>query len=85
MPGSLSTPWFVCELDELALLPGRYRINAAILWNGEYQDHLEAAAYFNVEHGEFGGRPAPQESGYGNLLMHHRWITPSLDLRGGLQ
>ena len=76
--GSLPTPKFVCELDELALLPGRYRINAAILWNGEYQDHLEAAAYFNVEHGEFGGRPAPQESGYGNLLMHHRWVTPSL-------
>ena len=74
--GSLSTSRFACELDELTLLPGRYRINAAILWNGEYQDHLEAAAYFNVEHGEFGGRPAPKESGYGNLLIHHRWTTP---------
>ena len=76
---------FVCELDELALLPGRYRINTAILWNGEYQDHLEAAAYFNVEHGEFGGRPAPVESGYGNLLMHHRWVTPSLEPGEGLR
>jgi lipopolysaccharide transport system ATP-binding protein len=69
---------FVCQLDELSLLPGRYRINAAIMWNGEYQDHLEAAAYFNVEQGEFGGRPAPKETGYGNLLIHHRWITPEL-------
>lgn len=68
---------FVCQLDELTLLPGRYRINAAILWNGEYQDHLEAAAYFNVEDGEFGGRPAPKESGYGNMLIHHRWTTPA--------
>ena len=67
---------FVCQLDELTLLPGRYRINAAILWNGEYQDHVEAAAYFNVENGEFGGRPAPRESGYGNMLIHHRWTTP---------
>ena len=78
--GDLSEPLnssrFVCEIYELTLLPGRYRINAAILWNGEYQDHLEAAAYFNVEDGEFGGRPAPKESGYGNMLIHHRWTTP---------
>jgi lipopolysaccharide transport system ATP-binding protein len=72
----LNTSEFVCELDELTLLPGRYRINAAILWNDEYQDHLEAAAYFTVEDGEFGGRPAPKVSGYGNLLIHHRWTTP---------
>jgi lipopolysaccharide transport system ATP-binding protein len=72
---ALSSSRFVCEIDELSLLPGRYRINAAILWNGEYQDHLEAAAYFNVEDGEFGGRPAPKESGYGNVLIPHRWRT----------
>ena len=74
---SLTSNRFVCEIDELTLLPGRYRINAAILWNGEYQDHLEAAAYFNVEEGEFGGRPAPKESGYGSTLIHHRWTTPA--------
>jgi lipopolysaccharide transport system ATP-binding protein len=74
--GALSVSPFICELDELTLLPGRYRINAAILWKGEYQDHVEAAAYFNVEDGEFGGRPAPKESGYGNMLIYHRWTTP---------
>jgi len=78
LPGSLPSTQFVCELDELTLLPGRYRINAALVWNGEYQDHLEAAAYFHVEDGEFGGRPAPKESGYGALLIHHRWTTPTL-------
>lgn len=67
---------FICEMDELSLMPGRYRINTAIMWNGELQDHLEAAAYFNVEQGQFGGRPAPKEMGYGNLLIHHRWIAP---------
>ena len=77
--GALHTSQFVCELDELTLLPGRYRVNAAVLWNGEYQDHLEAAAYFNVEDGEFGGRPAPKESGYGTLLIQHRWTTPKLE------
>jgi lipopolysaccharide transport system ATP-binding protein len=74
---SLSSSRFVCELDELTLLPGRYRINAAILWNGEYQDHLEAAAYFNVEDGEFGGRAAPSENRYGNVLIRHRWTSPA--------
>ena len=76
--GSRHRSRFVCELNELTLLPGRYRINAAILWNGEYQDHLEAASYFNVENGEFRGRPAPKESGYGNVLIHHRWTTPDI-------
>ena len=76
--GALNLSRFACELDELTLLPGRYRINAAILWNSEYQDHVEAAAYFNVEDGEFGGRPASKESGYGNMLIHHRWTTPTL-------
>jgi lipopolysaccharide transport system ATP-binding protein len=74
---------FVCEMDELTLMPGRYRINVAIMWKGELQDHIEAAAYFNVEQGEFGGRPAPKEMGYGNLLIHHRWTTP--ELKGNLQ
>jgi lipopolysaccharide transport system ATP-binding protein len=67
---------FICEMDELSLMPGRYRINTAIMWNGELQDHLEAAAYFNVEQGQFGGRPVPKEMGFGNLLIHHRWIAP---------
>lgn len=77
VPGSedvpLDAPRIVCQLDELNLLPGRYRINAAIHWNGEYQDHLEGAAYFTVEQGEFGGRPAPEDTGYGKVLVHHRW------------
>ena len=31
-------------------------------------------------HGEFGGRPASKESGYGNMLIHHRWTAP--DVKG---
>ena len=34
-PGTVS-----CELDELLLLPGRYRINVALYLEGELQDHV---------------------------------------------
>jgi lipopolysaccharide transport system ATP-binding protein len=66
---------FICEMDELTLMPGRYRINAAIMWNGELQDHLEAAAYLMSSKGSL-EPSAPKEMGYGNLLIQHRWITP---------
>jgi lipopolysaccharide transport system ATP-binding protein len=68
---------FICELDELPLLPGRYRINVAISRSGELQDHLEGAAVFTVQPGAFGGRAIRGlSSGYGSALLHHRWILP---------
>ena len=39
---------FVCELDELLLLPGRYRIDVAIVGDNRLQDFIEAAAVFEV-------------------------------------
>ncbi len=67
---------FLCEVDALTLIPGRYRINAAIMWNGEMQDHLEGAAFFEVAQGELMGRPVLADSGYGSTLLHHRWLRP---------
>jgi lipopolysaccharide transport system ATP-binding protein len=67
---------FVCELDELLLLPGRYRINVAVKQNQELEDHLEAAAFFDVEQGHIRGRQAAYSSKYGNVLMPHHWTLP---------
>jgi lipopolysaccharide transport system ATP-binding protein len=67
---------FRCEIDELPLMPGRYRINAAIMCGGELQDHLEGAAFFEVEPGNFKGRPAPKQTGYGHVFVPHQWTTP---------
>ena len=64
---------FLCEINELLLIPGRYRINAAIMCDGELQDHLEAAAVFDVEPGQLRGRPVSRVTGYGNVLIQHRW------------
>jgi lipopolysaccharide transport system ATP-binding protein len=68
---------FICDIDELPLLPGRYRLAAALHGNGEFQDHLTSAAYFNVEHGTIRGRPVSERSEYGRITLPHRWILPS--------
>jgi lipopolysaccharide transport system ATP-binding protein len=68
---------FICEIDELPLVPGRYRIAAVLFADGELQDHLAAAAYFNVEHGAIRGRPVADQGGnYGRVVLPHRWILP---------
>lgn len=67
---------FICEIDELLLIPGRYRINAALKRDQEYEDDVKAAAFFDVEQGRIRARPVPEETGYGSVLLQHRWITP---------
>jgi lipopolysaccharide transport system ATP-binding protein len=62
-----------CELDELLLVPGRYRINAEIALNGEVQDHVEGAVIFDVEPGQVRGRAAPTSGKYGSVFIPHRW------------
>jgi len=68
---------FCCEVDELLLVPGRYRIDIAIWADGEVQDHVEAAALFEVREGLLRGRRAPRVPGAGEALMPHRWKCPA--------
>jgi lipopolysaccharide transport system ATP-binding protein len=67
----------ICEIDELPLVPGRYRVAVALSGDGEVQDHLSAAAYFNVEHGAIRGRPVHDQGAWGRVVLPHRWIVPS--------
>jgi lipopolysaccharide transport system ATP-binding protein len=67
---------FVCELEELLLLPGRYRIDVGLLRNGDLEDHLEGAAFFDVEAGPLRGRPVSICSGSCNVSFPHRWRRP---------
>jgi homopolymeric O-antigen transport system ATP-binding protein len=66
---------FICELDELLLLPGRYRIDVAITGDNRLQDFIEAATVFEVGDGHLGGRPI-QPDGKFSVGMNHRWILP---------
>jgi lipopolysaccharide transport system ATP-binding protein len=67
---------FVCELDELLLRPGRYRIDVAIIGDNRLQDFIEGAAVFEVGEGQVRGRPA-QPDGKFSVSMSHRWTLPS--------
>jgi homopolymeric O-antigen transport system ATP-binding protein len=75
-PGTVS-----CELDELLLLPGRYRVNVALYLEGELQDHVEAAAFFSVARGTIRGRPVPSGPGPGGIQIPHLWKFEQLPAR----
>jgi lipopolysaccharide transport system ATP-binding protein len=63
----------VCELDELLLLPGRYRIDVGLSVLGVLQDHVEGAAFFTVGPGAVRGRPVGGEARYGVVQLPHVW------------
>jgi lipopolysaccharide transport system ATP-binding protein len=65
-----------CLIDELPFLPGRYRLNAAIMSNGELEDHIEGAAFFEVQQGSVQGRIVPEQTGTCSVFLQHRWTTP---------
>ena len=71
-----AVPAFVCELGELFLTPGRYRINAALYCQDELLDHVESAAMLDVDQGISGARPVVATPGYGSVFMPHRWTGP---------
>ena len=66
-----------CELDAVALVPGRYRIDILLKANNQIQDGLQAAAFFDVQPGVIGGRPVPASGLEGDVLMPHTWRLPS--------
>ena len=68
---------FCCQIGELLLVPGRYRIDATVSLDGEVQDHVQGAAFIDVEQGLLDGRPVLRSSNYGNVIMHHRWTVPA--------
>jgi lipopolysaccharide transport system ATP-binding protein len=68
---------FVCEIDELLLVPGRYQINVFIRGGGERQDLIEGAAFFDVEIGILRGRPISQPNNKRiSAVIPHRWKLP---------
>jgi lipopolysaccharide transport system ATP-binding protein len=66
---------YECFVDELLLVPGRYRVDLTIWGQQHIQDYLEAAAFFDVEPGLVRGRPI-SEYGSGDMIMPSRWCRP---------
>jgi len=66
---------FVCVVNPLLLVAGRYRLDVLIRGGGERQDHVQAAAVFDVQEGLLNGRvikPFQEVS----VCMPHRWTLP---------
>lgn len=66
----------ICRVNELGLLPGRYRMNVAVMAEGVLQDHVEGAFTVEVEAGELGGRPFSFNS-HALVAMKHQWMMQS--------
>ncbi|HEX6602458.1 MAG TPA: ABC transporter ATP-binding protein [Solirubrobacterales bacterium] len=65
-----------CEIPQLPLVPGRYRLDAWVHADQHMQDGLEAAAYFDVELGVLGDRPMHPIASDGLIAMPHVWRLP---------
>jgi lipopolysaccharide transport system ATP-binding protein len=71
---------FECFIDELLLVPGRYRVDVTLRGRGHRQDILEAASFFDVEQGVVRGRPVVGDEGFGSVALPHRWRIPERGL-----
>jgi lipopolysaccharide transport system ATP-binding protein len=69
-------PRIECELASLPLIPVRYRIDVILKGREEVQDHLQAAAFFDVEPGVIDGRPMPAMGSDGDVVLAHHWRLP---------
>ncbi len=67
---------FTCHIDELLLLPGHYRINAALAHRTDTVDHVEGAAVFEVHPGPIRSRPTLANNLTGSVCVPHTWTLP---------
>jgi lipopolysaccharide transport system ATP-binding protein len=68
---------FVCDIPELLLTGGRYRLNVGVFVGHDLVDHWEGARFFMVHPGTVRGRPSDSESiGSCRVALPHTWILP---------
>ncbi len=70
-------PRIECDLEDLPLLPGRYRIDFLLKGRRQIQHGLQAAAFFDVEPGILAERPMPVAGSEGDVVLPHRWYLPA--------
>ncbi len=66
-----------CQIDEILLRPGTYRINVAVYVGGQLADHIEGAAMVVVGTGYVRGTPILSQ-GRGSVVFPHRWETAEI-------
>jgi len=73
---------FRCDVSELLLVPGAYRVDITLTGDGYRQDVLPGAVMFDVEQGMVGER-AVTPGGVGDVAMPHRWRVPATSSSAG--
>jgi lipopolysaccharide transport system ATP-binding protein len=71
-------PAFACDVDELPLAPGRYRISTSLFRGPVLEDRIESACVFDVDTGVMGDRPVLPMRGIGMVCIRHHWSSPSV-------
>lgn len=64
---------FTWTTDHLLLLPGRYRVNVALLCDGGVADHVEGCSFFDVLEGALDGHVL-KSSTHSHLHHPHVWM-----------
>ncbi len=68
---------FICDIEELLLLPGRYRLDVVFIGDNLLQDAIQAATFFEVGEGDIDGRPTHADKRF-RISVPHQWILPKL-------
>lgn len=67
---------FICDFDELLLLPGRYHVNVSLVGDNVLQDFVEAVTVLEVGAGHLRGRAAKPSKSF-RMWMPHSWTLPA--------
>jgi lipopolysaccharide transport system ATP-binding protein len=66
---------YICEIKELLLLPGRYRLDVVLIGDDHPQDILLAVKNFDVVEGDLHGRPPELDNRF-RITIPHIWTLP---------
>ena len=65
-----------CDIDELLLLPGRYSISVQVYADGDMQDSIDSALWFDVAQGRVRDRAEIRGRWSGSMVIPHKWTLP---------
>jgi lipopolysaccharide transport system ATP-binding protein len=65
-------PVMICDIEEMLLAPGRYRLDVGLTAGGEVQDSIVGAAFFDVVRAVVRGREPPRANDW-VVCLPHRW------------
>jgi lipopolysaccharide transport system ATP-binding protein len=63
-------------VEQLLVLPGRYRVDVGIVGDNRLQDYVEAATFFEVTEGFIDGRLERHKEKF-SVAIPHVWTLPA--------